>query len=213
VRGRVQGCRANSLTALVTLRQGSLAIGPDLPVQSDSVLTGPSRRVFHLLAVLWLAANGVFWWWWLQPDRMGSPWLYGVFTLAWAYEASFLPTMYLYFVGQMRHPHPLQAPAGLKVALVTLCVPSQETLAVIVGQLEALSRVSYPHESWILDEEADAAIRAAAARLGVRYFTRQGDDRYNLAVPPLPGQDEGGQCQRLAGRARAPLRRLCPVRY
>ena len=156
------------------------------------MIAGAPRRAFHLLSVLWVAANCLFWWWWLQPERVDSPWLYAVFTLAWAYEVSFLPTMYLYFVGRMHHPRPCRAPAGLNVALITLCVPSQETLEVIVRQLEALSRVGYPHESWILDEEDDPAVGAAARRLGVRYFSRKGVHHYNQAVAPFKARTKAG---------------------
>ena len=186
------GAGPNSLAALAAPRQAAAASGPDVPVRSIRVIAGAPRRVFHLLSVLWVAANCLFWWWWLQPERVDSPWLYAVFTLAWAYEVSFLPTMYLYFVGRMHHPRPCRAPAGLNVALITLCVPSQETLEVIVRQLEALSRVGYPHESWILDEEDDPAVGAAARRLGVRYFSRKGVHHYNQAVAPFKARTKAG---------------------
>src|SRR5690242_20941273 len=51
-----------------------------------------------LYTVLWIAANVVFWAWWLRPDRIADPLLYALFTSAWAYEVTVLPSMYLFFV-------------------------------------------------------------------------------------------------------------------
>ena len=100
--------------------------------------------------------------------------------------------MYLFFVGQMRRPLFVRAPSGVKVALITLCVPSTESLGVIVRQLEALARVEYPHDSWVLDEGNDPAVRAAAHRLGVNYFTRAGVERYNQPNPPFAARTKAG---------------------
>jgi cellulose synthase (UDP-forming) len=161
-------------------------------VQSDSVFGISEWLTYGLLTCLWVAANLLFWAWWLQPGRMGDPLLYGLLTAAWAYEATILPSTYLFFVGRMRQPRHMPASPNQQVALITLCVPSQETLEIIEAQLAAMVAVHYPHDSWILDEGNDPAVRAAAERHGVRYFSRKGIDRYNQAVAPFKAKTKAG---------------------
>jgi cellulose synthase (UDP-forming) len=171
---------------------GYSAITERQRVQSDQVIQGKDRWAYRALVSLWVTANLVFWSIWLRGENVGSLWLFAVFTLALAYETTFLPSMYAFYVGRMRRPRPLDAPPGLKVAMITLCVPSTETIDVIVKQLEALGRVRYPHDSWILDEGNDPAVREAAERLGVRYFSRKGVERYNQPVPPFKAKTKAG---------------------
>ncbi|HEY1296702.1 MAG TPA: glycosyltransferase family 2 protein [Chloroflexota bacterium] len=161
-------------------------------VQSTSALTRAQARMHLYFALVWLAANALFWVWWLQPDRVGVPWLFALLSIAVAYDATLLPTAYLFFVGRMREPRHFNAPPDLRVALITLCVPSQESLEVIRAQLQAMVRVEYPHQSWILDEGNDGAVRALAASLGVRYFTRAGIARYNQPEAPFKAKTKAG---------------------
>ncbi len=118
--------------------------------------------------------------------------MYWAFTAAFAYEASLLPTAYLYFVAHMRTPIAIPAPTMLRVALITLCVPDKESIEIVERQLQALTQVRYPHDSWVLDEGNSAAIRAVAARYGVRYFTRGGIARYNERTPPFKAKTKAG---------------------
>jgi cellulose synthase (UDP-forming) len=148
--------------------------------------------MYAWICVLWVLVNVMFWGWWLQPEHISSSWLYIVFSLVWAYESTVLPSMYLYFVGHMRRPRHMPAPGGLRVALITLCVPSQESIDIIEAQLETMQRVSYPHDTWVLDEGNDPAVRAVASRLGVHYFTRNGIERYNQPSPPFQARTKAG---------------------
>jgi cellulose synthase (UDP-forming) len=165
---------------------------PEITVESDREITGWTAVVFALLAVSWIVSNVVFWGWWLTPDHVASRSLYIVFSAAFGYDVTVLPSMYLCYVWQMRRPRPVLPEQGLRVALITLCVPGSESLAVIVRQLEALSRVQYPHESWVLDEGGDPIVQAAADRLGVRYFSRAGISRYNRPTPPFKAKTKAG---------------------
>jgi cellulose synthase (UDP-forming) len=161
-------------------------------VVSDLVISGADRWVYRALVVAWVLANLVFWVWWLQPEHVATPWFFALVTVTFAYDAAFLPTMFLYFVGRMRSPRPLAAPSGLRVALITLCVPKEESLDVIARQMAALTAVTYPHDSWVLDEGNSPEVRAEAERLGVRYFTRSGVDRYNRPMPPFKAKTKAG---------------------
>jgi cellulose synthase (UDP-forming) len=165
---------------------------PRADTGSDSMLQAGQRIVYWLLVVFWLGANLLFWSWWLRPEHVATSWLYLLFTAALAYDGSFLPSIYLYYVGKMRRPRPVAAPSGLRVALITLCVPAKESLDVISQQLKALAAVRYPHDSWVLDEGNDPAVREIALRLGVRYFSRAGVQHYNQPSPPFQAKTKAG---------------------
>jgi cellulose synthase (UDP-forming) len=174
------------------VRPEASATLPEIRVESTREIRGLTAVVYALLAGAWIVSNVVFWTWWLTPDHVASPWLFTLFTLALGYDVTVLPSAYLYYVGQMRRPKREQPEPGLRVALITLCVPTAESLSVIVRQLESISRVTYPHESWVLDEGGDPMVRAAARRLGIRYFSRVGIAQYNQPVPPFKAKTKAG---------------------
>jgi cellulose synthase (UDP-forming) len=76
--------------------------------------------------------------------------------------------------------------------MITLCVPSHESASVIRDQLAALVGVSYPHDSWILDEGNSPEVRALAAEWGVRYFSRRGVALWNQKAPPFQRSTKAG---------------------
>jgi len=161
-------------------------------VRTQPIITGRSAITYWALVPLWIVGNLLFWSWWLRPAHVENPWLFALFSLAFGYDVTILPSAYIFLVGRMRRPQELAAPPGLRVALITLCVPSAESLEVIARQLRALRAVRYPHESWVLDEGNDPEVRAAARRLGVRYFTRAGIARYNQPHPPFKAKTKAG---------------------
>jgi cellulose synthase (UDP-forming) len=161
-------------------------------VRDERVLSGVQRAQHLALGALWLFVVVSFWRWWLVPAHHGAPGLYVPATVALAYLTTVLPSLFWLFVGRMRRPVHVAPAPGRRVALVTLCVPSHETFEVISRQLLALTLVSYPHDSWVLDEGADEQVEALARGLGVRYFTRSGVARYNQPVPPFQGKTKAG---------------------
>ena len=136
--------------------------------------------------------NAQFWSWWVSRAQGGEPWLALAVSAALAYQATVLPTIFWWFVGRMRRPVHRRPPRGLRVAMVTLCVPSCESLEVVEGQLRALRAVRYPHDSWILDEGGSPAVRELARRYGARYFSRAGIERWNQPGPPHQRKTKAG---------------------
>ncbi|MCU0314146.1 MAG: glycosyltransferase [Solirubrobacteraceae bacterium] len=155
-------------------------------------MTRRHRAVFAGLTVLWLAVTIGFWAWWLAPSQVGTPVLYAIATACLAYLTTFLPSFYWFFVARMRRPVHQAPSAGRRVAMITLCVPSMESLDVIEAQLKALRAVRYPHDSWILDEGDDPDVRRLAAAHGVRYFTRKDIPRWNEPRPPFQAKTKAG---------------------
>jgi hypothetical protein len=135
-----------------------------------SALARTDRVRFWVVALLWAVVNFAFWKWWLRQAPHSSPWLYWAETLALFYQTTLLPTIFWRFVSRMKRPIEVEPVSGMRVALITPCVPAAESLDVIRHQLDALQRVTYPHDSWILDEGGSADVRVLAEARGV-YLT------------------------------------------
>jgi cellulose synthase (UDP-forming) len=115
--------------------------------------------------------------------------------------------MYLLIVGNMRRPvHiPVQRAedAGVlgRVAVISLTVPYSESLEIVRRQLQAISKIRYPHDSWILvDKEHSPEIVELARSLGVHYFSRHDKDKWgeervaswNRSHPPFKRKTKAG---------------------
>ncbi len=161
-------------------------------VRSERALTRGRRVAFWALTVVWVAVVARFWLWWLEPSHRGALGLYLAASVPLAYLTTVLPSFYWFFVGRMRRPVQMAPTPGRRVALITLCVPSHETLDVIADQLRAMTQVRYPHDSWVLDEGADPDVERLALELGVHYFTRKGKPLWNQPGPPFQAKTKAG---------------------
>jgi cellulose synthase (UDP-forming) len=165
---------------------------PPRTVRHERALSRGQRVAYWALALLWAVVVVRFWMWWLAPEHRGDLVLFLVASVPLAYLTTILPSFYWFFVGRMRRPVHMAASPGMRVAMITLCVPSHETRDVIVAQLRALTEVRYPHDSWVLDEGADPDIEAIATELGVRYFTRKDMPLWNRPGPPFQAKTKAG---------------------
>ncbi len=179
-------------------------------------MSGRQLATYGALTLLWVIVVGRFWGWWMRPDQRGALGLFLATSLSLAYLTTLLPSFYWFFVGRMRRPAHLRPAPGTRVALITLCVPSHETLAVIARQLEALTAVRDAHDSWVLDEGADPDVEALAHEFGVRYFTRKDVAAWNQPGPPFQARTKAGNVNAwldhiaVAGHR---IRRLRPARH
>ncbi len=82
----------------------------------------------------------------------------------------------------MRRPCPLTPPEGLRVAVVTTCVPGAELREMLTDSLAALAAIDYPHDTWLLDEAGDPEMRRICERLGVHYFSRRDRPEYQTTT-------------------------------
>jgi cellulose synthase/poly-beta-1,6-N-acetylglucosamine synthase-like glycosyltransferase len=98
------------------------------------------------------------------------------------------------FTMRAKDPVPVAAPPGLRVAVLTTIVPGKEPLDLVVRTLAAMRRIRYSGQVdvWILDEGDDVEVRRAAARLGVRHFSRKGRPEYNQPSGEFKARTKAG---------------------
>ncbi|HUP26648.1 MAG TPA: glycosyltransferase family 2 protein [Candidatus Limnocylindrales bacterium] len=154
--------------------------------------TAPSRRRALIILPLWGACLIWMWAWWLHAARINFLPLFIPLTLALLYEFAILPTVFLYFVFRAKLPPRRIAPKGKKVAVVSLCVPSKESMDIVERQLKAMSQITYPHDSWILDEGNNKTVKALAKKYGVKHFSRKGIKKYNQSTAPFAAKTKAG---------------------
>jgi cellulose synthase (UDP-forming) len=172
-----------------------------------SVMSQRQRWQFRALGVLWIVCTGFFWSWWLRPGHVGNPALFAIVSAGLVYTVTILPSLYLFYLGQMRRPvHTLAGDAEAvgvigRVAVVTLTVPGSESIDIVRRQLEAMAAIRYPHDSWVLvDKVHSPEIERLAQSFGVRYFSRHDCDRWgveqvarwNADGPPFQSKTKAG---------------------
>ncbi len=184
--------RAPGLPAPRPIPAGHRRSGGMRPAGSHLAITGRRRLQLRALTVLWAVVVGVFWFWWLQPEHRISTPLFILNGLPMLYVTTVLPSFYWHFVIRARIPDPLPAPAGVRVAVITPCVPSSESLDVVETQMRALAELTYPCDTWVLDEGNNPEIAAIAARHGVRHFSRLGVEAWNQPGPPFQAKTKAG---------------------
>ncbi|UFN91953.1 glycosyltransferase family 2 protein [Micromonospora aurantiaca] len=167
---------------------------PDAAVEFRPTASVAARLVLTLLVLVNSAAGLVFVGWLLLPQHVPGPGVVGLggwqtvaarlaFCVVVGVELIRLAqnVVVWVFAFHARDPVPVDPPVGLRVALLTTIVPSKEPIEVAERTLRRLREIVYcGHvDVWILDEGDDPAVRAMAARLGVRHFTRKGRPEYN----------------------------------
>ncbi len=98
----------------------------------------------------------------------------------------------MFFLFKIKSPRKRKPSKNIKVAVITLCVPSMENIAVIEKQLKAMSEILYPHDSWILDEGNSSDIRKLARKYKIKYFTRKNVAKYNQDSYPYMAKTKAG---------------------
>jgi cellulose synthase (UDP-forming) len=151
-----------------------------------------STRRASIILPLWILCTAWMWLWWLQPERSNFGWLFIPLTMALFYEFALLPSIFLYFVMKAKNPPRRIAPKNKKVAVISLCVPSKESIDIVEKQLKAMSEITYPHDSWILDEGNSKQIKILAKKYGVKHFSRKGIEKYNQSIPPFQQKTKAG---------------------
>lgn len=179
----------------------------DQRVGYRSLMRGPDRLMLTLFVVVNAVVTLSFIGWLLLPEHVPEPGYVGFvewdvaaaricFCLMIGVEVIKLSQqLALWLLAyHIKDPVPLEARAGLRVALLTTIVPSKEPIELVEPTLVAMTQVVYPGtvDVWILDEEDSPEVRALAGRLGVRHFTRKGRAEYNQPSGPFRSRTKAG---------------------
>jgi cellulose synthase (UDP-forming) len=167
----VQGALPDEATAFTT----------PVVIRNESVLVGRRRIVFVLLTVWLFVSIAFFASYWLRlPDIGVHPVLYALASVVVAYLIGVWVAPWL-SLARMCRPIPVPPVAGLRVAVVTTFVASEESLDLLEHSLAALVALEYPHDTWVLDEGDLPDVRALCARIGARHFSRNGRPEYQTS--------------------------------
>ncbi|HEU4563218.1 MAG TPA: glycosyltransferase [Gemmatimonadaceae bacterium] len=156
-------------------------------VVAERVLRGSARAEFVVRTAIAVAAMLVVAWRWLTlPGALAYP---AVYLLASALLAFHAASWFARWLGldAMRRPRPMAPEPGLRVGVATSFVPAAESLDMLERTVRALVAMDYPHETWVLDEGDDPAVRALCEQLGAHHFSRKEMPQY---------QEESGTFQR-----------------
>ncbi|NUT31985.1 MAG: glycosyltransferase [Hamadaea sp.] len=151
------------------------------------------RLTLTLLVLLNAATAIVLIGWLIQPERM--PGFTGDLPAAalWTARVGFVLVIAVELIRVLQNcavwvyafhakdPVPVDPPIGWRVAMLTTIVPGKEPIDLVERTLRKMLGVAYcgTVDVWILDEGDDPQVKAMAARLGVKHFSRKGRPAYN----------------------------------
>lgn len=147
------------------------------------VLSKRQQKILFLLILIWFISLIFFWFWWLQKSHIVT--LIGMFInsvfLAWN---TFLPFYFYYFILRMKKPNPrIKIPEDWRVAMVVTKADSEPWLVVketLIGMLNQ----SYPHDTWLADEEPQPEVILWCKQNKVKISTRKGISAYHNSKWP-----------------------------
>jgi cellulose synthase/poly-beta-1,6-N-acetylglucosamine synthase-like glycosyltransferase len=148
-----------------------------------SLLKPSDKFALGALGVVWTASLAIFWLWWFQPEHnIGTGrYVFASFILAWL---SFCPLFFFVVVYFGKVPNPnLSVPRDHRVAMVVTKAPS-EPFEVVRETLEAMLRQTYPHDTWLADEDPQPETIAWCQKHGIKISTRKDREDYHRKTWP-----------------------------
>jgi cellulose synthase/poly-beta-1,6-N-acetylglucosamine synthase-like glycosyltransferase len=112
-----------------------------------------------------------FWIWWLRPEHNIGTFTYvlNLIVIAWL---TLLPLYFILILPRARAPADLPVAAGYRVAMVVTKAPS-EPFSIVRETLEAMLCQSYPHDTWLADEDPSSETIKWCREHGVMISTRK----------------------------------------
>ncbi|MDQ3696893.1 MAG: glycosyltransferase [Gemmatimonadota bacterium] len=137
------------------------------------VMTRGDLVLYGLLSVAALVALVLFGaYWFALPDLAETPGLYVIATLIVAYQVTAWLLRWI-VLPRMRRPGPPPAPPFARVAVATTFVAGAESLEMLDFTVRALVAMDGDHDTWVLDEGDEPAVRALCIRHGAHHFSRR----------------------------------------
>ena len=123
-----------------------------------------------LAALAALVIAGAYWF--ALPDLAETPIPYVLATLILLYQVTAWLLRWM-VLPRMQRPGPPPPPPNARVAVVTTIVPGAESLEMLELTVQALVAMDGQHDTWVLDEGDEPAVRALCIRHGAHHFTRK----------------------------------------
>ncbi len=136
-----------------------------------------------VLVAAWISGVVIFYAWWFDHDHFTGAvrFLLNTLLVTWT---SVVPAYLLFFVLQMKQVNPkLRIPSNWRVAMVTTRAPS-EPFDVVKETLLAMISQTYPHDTWLADEDPSEEIIEWCSLHGVRVSTRKNEPAYHRTTWP-----------------------------
>lgn len=152
----------------------------------------PSTQRALIIIPVWIVSTVWLWVWCFSIIKTDNNILFYFLAVALLYENFLIPLIVAYYIFRIKLPSSRRPEKNKKVAMITLCVPSYESIEIIEQQMHAMKAVTYPHDSWILDEENNPIVKKLARKYKVKYFTRRGNRKYNRGNFPFKAKCKAG---------------------
>ncbi|WP_051661006.1 glycosyltransferase family 2 protein [Bosea sp. 117] len=166
------------------MTDGVRRAGTDAPASDLVPLLTLAQRVELTLAVgAWAVAFVTFWGWWLRPEHVDGVGRFVLASLPFAWLTLMPVYFFTVFYGSRKPVGAVLLPQGSRVAMVVTKAPS-EPFEVVAQTLEAMLAQTWPHDTWLADEDPAPQTLAWCAARGVRVSTRKGVDAYQRADWP-----------------------------
>jgi cellulose synthase (UDP-forming) len=128
---------------------------------------GVSKSQKFVLAVLIIAGTASILRmaeWWFRAQHVGNMFLFLILSLVFWYGMLRLMIIWINYLG-IKRPEKKTAPADLRVAIFTTSSPG-EPISMFEKTLEACSRITYPHATYLLDDTQNPEFKKVAERYG-----------------------------------------------
>lgn len=146
-------------------------------------LTRKQQAWIIVLVAAWISGVLFFYAWWFNGEHFTGTFRFVLNTLLVTWT-SVVPAYLLFFVLQMKRVNPnLRVPMDWRVAMVTTRAPS-EPFDVVKETLLAMLTQSYPHDTWLADEDPCEEIFAWCSEHGVKISTRKNEPAYHRMTWP-----------------------------
>lgn len=175
-------------------------------VQYRSLLSGGAHRVWTALLLIGAPlASLALLIWLMQPPH----WVHREYAAGWETAADMvmlvsiglLETFRVLNVVSIAHatlvardPVPVTPAPGTRVAFLTTFVPGKEPVEMVRATLEGAIALRHdgPLDVWLLDEGNTPEMRRLCEELGVRHFSRKGEEKWNQPSGPFRARTKHG---------------------
>lgn len=143
-----------------------------------SALTSKQRLELTLLIGCWAVGTIYYWWWWVNPEHAIGFWPMVVNSVLFFYVSG-LPCYSFFFALRMMRINPaVKIPNNKKVAMVVTKAPSEPWL-MVKETLEKMLKQTYPHDTWLADEEPSKEIEDWCKKNNVLLSSRKEAPNYH----------------------------------